>query len=982
MEKQELKGPLGSIKDLLRPLTQEDNPILQFKIRKPLFKNPLKQIDFSSEYQITLSPIVKDGKKYIDIHILQIADRNTRRYLESVLIGYVPVKYVKFLNTNKNLIKKTLFDWKSEVLTIEFNHGVKGEITQAIEIDIKKQEEDKEIDTDDIERSNKKYLDVVERILKSSQAYPMLFNAEEIDIIDTFTDSDHLKKVLISRMFFRKRVFFNLDHIKSYSHSEDELKFAIKEMKQSRLIETGEKILLNPRGIKIFLDSLTIAELKPLAKNIVKNFKCFVPIPKEILSKLSCFHGPISKIEKYIIDEEGSDDLIQEFKKIDFEIWFRNKSQKNKLIMVIIERIEAYKRSEQTEVKKKSKKATLHAFFKGNSELVKKVKKECVILKTLQQSIPEFFSISYSLRTILFKCAKLFCSFQSSDPRSTLLNENYISEEYAEYDNYLCMKLEHPLKLTQAEFKYLRPLFKDTQAYDSYINMGRFRYAISSIIDLEYPKEITNRLIKTVSILILKNMKFIKNSCELADEKIDSSICEKSSTLLKTSLFHDTSEYYRENSEKLFFSRFAPESYNPWILDTCVEYLEKIKEYKFAIMLLLCLVQTSKRTSRRDKWIHRLGLDCKHIKEFVLSYCICLKALTDVPPGCSLENPSYCYLKNSILITKNSLQKKLEKLYRDRSKFMINLTKKLKNKNISKRMPKQEFEQKVEEYDQEFNQKVQYIQLLDIEHLFTSQKELNKIPSGITEYVLEKEYDSEYFSEVTLSCKKMTNLGDEHNTAKYRNPKTNEIFSVEDLALHYYHTKEGYDGIHSENRLGMVLFGLFLWKQIFDDTIPGVFQTPYQRGPLDFGSKEFFYRREAKITQRLDEICKMGDEDIEDQINTLWDSYNGTINCIIEWDSIKFSKIKLIDISKCLGGKNISHILLKYAYDWRSWSHGLPDLFLWNIDTKRAKFSEIKSETDRLSDIQKAWIAYLSKGGIKIEVCYLLSNSQEALNPF
>ena len=124
----------------------------------------------------------------------------------------------------------------------------------------------------------------------------------------------------------------------------------------------------------------------------------------------------------------------------------------------------------------------------------------------------------------------------------------------------------------------------------------------------------------------------------------------------------------------------------------------------------------------------------------------------------------------------------------------------------------------------------------------------------------------------------MTNLGDKHNTAKYCNPKTKEIFSVEDLALHFYHTKQGYSGIHSENGLGKTLFGLFFWRQIFDDTIPGVFQTPYQNGPLDYGSKEFFYRREDGILARLDEISKMNDEDLEKQITTLWNEHHGTYN--------------------------------------------------------------------------------------------------------
>lgn len=49
----------------------------------------------------------------------------------------------------------------------------------------------------------------------------------------------------------------------------------------------------------------------------------------------------------------------------------------------------------------------------------------------------------------------------------------------------------------------------------------------------------------------------------------------------------------------------------------------------------------------------------------------------------------------------------------------------------------------------------------------------------------------------------------------------------------------------------------------------------------------------------------------------------------------------------------------------------MPDLILWDSATGRVKFSEVKSETDRLSEVQRAWIAYLSTIKVDIEVCYV-----------
>lgn len=47
----------------------------------------------------------------------------------------------------------------------------------------------------------------------------------------------------------------------------------------------------------------------------------------------------------------------------------------------------------------------------------------------------------------------------------------------------------------------------------------------------------------------------------------------------------------------------------------------------------------------------------------------------------------------------------------------------------------------------------------------------------------------------------------------------------------------------------------------------------------------------------------------------------------------------------------------------------MPDLIVWNEKSRRIKFSEVKSTNDRLSEIQKAWLAYLSRNQIECEVC-------------
>lgn len=60
-----------------------------------------------------------------------------------------------------------------------------------------------------------------------------------------------------------------------------------------------------------------------------------------------------------------------------------------------------------------------------------------------------------------------------------------------------------------------------------------------------------------------------------------------------------------------------------------------------------------------------------------------------------------------------------------------------------------------------------------------------------------------------------------------------------------------------------------------------------------------------------------------------------------------------------------------YCRDYKNWNHGCPDLILWNPETGEYLFSEIKSENDRLSDVQIAWLNFFTKNGISAESCYI-----------
>jgi len=54
----------------------------------------------------------------------------------------------------------------------------------------------------------------------------------------------------------------------------------------------------------------------------------------------------------------------------------------------------------------------------------------------------------------------------------------------------------------------------------------------------------------------------------------------------------------------------------------------------------------------------------------------------------------------------------------------------------------------------------------------------------------------------------------------------------------------------------------------------------------------------------------------------------------------------------------------------------MPDLILWSAEKGTAKFSEVKSESDRLSEVQISWLNFFRENDIQAEVCYINRQTQ------
>ena len=199
--------------------------------------------------------------------------------------------------------------------------------------------------------------------------------------------------------------------------------------------------------------------------------------------------------------------------------------------------------------------------------------------------------------------------------------------------------------------------------------------------------------------------------------------------------------------------------------------------------------------------------------------------------------------------------------------------------------------------------------------------------------------------------------------------------NVEQFALEHY-AVDGWKGFHSENSIVTTLFGLLFWDVIFDPSIPGVFASPYQSGPLDLKTEFFYESRRETIKVRMEEIESGLAAEI---IQTICNMYRPqkTICVGVNWNM--FTTEEIVEIVECIKPRVLAKMMNLFAKSY--WTHlgGVPDLCLWNRKEKMFKLVEVKSENDRLSDKQVIWLEHLKLFGIEVEVLHIRHQKDLAL---
>ena len=161
-------------------------------------------------------------------------------------------------------------------------------------------------------------------------------------------------------------------------------------------------------------------------------------------------------------------------------------------------------------------------------------------------------------------------------------------------------------------------------------------------------------------------------------------------------------------------------------------------------------------------------------------------------------------------------------------------------------------------------------------------------------------------------------------------------------------------------------------------------------GPLDFGSDTFYDSRKERIDAKLSLISQATTGSLMDECRKIFTEKYGCQVIGVVWDNPGLES--LLEFIECIGGRNLSQILVPLAQDYRGNRGGFPDLTLWQSPSEienlnpaddddvqiievlpSFKFVEVKSANDRLSDMQRNWRMVLGElGSGCMEICRVL----------
>ena len=183
---------------------------------------------------------------------------------------------------------------------------------------------------------------------------------------------------------------------------------------------------------------------------------------------------------------------------------------------------------------------------------------------------------------------------------------------------------------------------------------------------------------------------------------------------------------------------------------------------------------------------------------------------------------------------------------------------------------------------------------------------------------------------------------------------------VEKAAADYY---EGLSGrcFYVENALFKSLFGLSFWDIIFA-SVPGAFCHPFQRGPSDLYTGDFFINRREMIEDRLTILDKPGE--LKNRVLNVLDQKAGVANDFVYWGLLSDELLKLV--LDLIPPKHLQIIFRRMLVDLKNNTSGFPDLICF--DHEGYRLIEVKGPGDKLQKNQRRWFQYFLANGLPVSV--------------
>lgn len=203
------------------------------------------------------------------------------------------------------------------------------------------------------------------------------------------------------------------------------------------------------------------------------------------------------------------------------------------------------------------------------------------------------------------------------------------------------------------------------------------------------------------------------------------------------------------------------------------------------------------------------------------------------------------------------------------------------------------------------------------------------------------------------------------------------LVGVEELAMEWYAARGDWTGCHDEGGAFRFIFALLFWEAGLFAPVPDVFHTRFQDRPLDLHTEAFYNARKEGIDARLAEIERMAATTLQQEVQRLYDKYQGTECVGCRWEPAGqadrgrvFTEEQLACIAGGIGGEGVAKICELLAKDYNYWGGGIADVMLWKQGDRRphAMLVEVKSARDSLSSRQRAWLAELEETGVECKV--------------